>query len=245
MGRAGIGDRLEGLHAVAAAVTAGRVTKLRIESQRLRHDDYARLVRSVEEAGGSVEVVDDVRPFGQTEAPQGVVAEAEPIAPVTLDEAVGRTSPAALLVLDHMADPRNVGAAARSALAAGVEAIVVPERRAAPIGATAFKAAAGALETVAVVLVGSIPDALERLRRLDVWRLGLDGEANATLFGHHLLAEPVAVVIGGEGKGLARLTKDRCDDLARIPIDGRVESLNAAVAAALAVFEIARARTGA
>lgn len=242
MASAGIGDSLEGLHAVVAAVAAGRVTHLTIEQQRLRHTAYSQLIADAESSGARVEIVDDVGPLAGTTAPQGVVAEAEALQPATLETALGRTDPPALLVLDHLTDPRNVGAAARSALAAGVRALAVPTRRAAPLGATAFKSAAGAFEELSLVMVGSIPDLLRRLEVAGIWRLGLSASAQQSLFDHDLLAEPVALVIGGEGKGLSRLVGDLVDANTRIPVVGDTESLNASVAAALAVYELARVR---
>ncbi len=242
MASAGIGDRVEGLHAVEAALGAGRVRSLTIESQRLEREPYAALVEAAGTAGVAVEVIDDVRPGAVTDAPQGVIAHCDPIAPVTLQEAVAVTDPAAVLVFDHVEDPRNLGAAVRSAVAAGFGAIVVPRQRSAPLGATAFKAAAGTFEEVAITEVGSIPEALRRLEQLGVWRVGLDASGDTPLFGFDLLAEPVALVIGAEGRGLSRLTAERCDALVAIPHRGPVESLNASVAAALAVFEVARMR---
>lgn len=245
MAPAGIGDSLEGLHAVAAAVRAGRVTELLIEQQVVDRDEYQAMVTEARERGAEVRVVADVRDQARTGAPQGVLARARPIPAVDLDVAIGRSDPPALLVFDHVEDPRNVGAAVRSAVAAGVLAIVVPSRRAAPLGATAFKAAAGAFEEVAIVTVSSVPDALRELRRRDIWTVGLDASASGSLFGLGLLAEPVAVVIGAEGRGLSRLARERVDELVRIPIAPGVESLNASVAAALAVFEVARVRDAA
>lgn len=242
MAPAGIGDRLEGLHAVAAGVRAGRVTELFVEDQVVERNEYRALVDDANRIGAEVRVVADVRSRARTGAPQGVVASARPIAPVDLETAIGRTNPPVLLVFDHVEDPRNVGAAARSAVAAGVHVIVVPSRRAAPLGATAFKAAAGALEEVAIVTVSSIPESLRELRRHDIWIVGLDADATRGLFDLELLAEPVALVIGAEGRGLSRLTRDRVDELVRIPIAPGVESLNASVAASLAVFEVARMR---
>lgn len=242
MAPAGIGDRVEGFHAVTAAVAAGRVTRLLVERSRMSRAEYVALAEAARRGGARVEEADDVRTEAETSAPQGVVAWAHPIPFITLEEAVERTSPPAVLVLDHLEDPRNVGAAARSALAAGVTALVVPSRRAAPIGSTAFKAAAGALEHVAVAEVSSTAKAVDALRRLGLWIVGLDGAAEESLFGHHLLAEPVALVVGGEGGGLSRLVADRCDARARIPMVGPTESLNASVATALAVYEVARAR---
>lgn len=242
MAPAGIGDRLEGLHAVAAGVRAGRVTELFVESQVVERNEYRALVDDANRIGAQVRVVADVRSRARTGAPQGVVASARPVAPVDLETAIVQTDPPVLLVFDHVEDPRNVGAATRSAVAAGVHAIVVPSRRAAPLGATAFKAAAGALEEVAIVTVSSIPEVLRELRRRDVWIVGLDADAPRGLFDLELLAEPVALVIGAEGRGLSRLTRDRVDELVRIPIARGVESLNASVAASLAVFEVARMR---
>ena len=242
MAPAGIGDRLEGLHAVAAGVRAGRVTELFVENQVVERNEYRALIDDANRIGAEVRVVADVRSRARSGAPQGVVASARPIAPADLETAIAQTDPPVLLVFDHVEDPRNVGAAARSAVAAGVHAIVVPSRRAAPLGATAFKAAAGALEEVAIVTVSSIPEVLRELRRHDIWIVGLDADATRALFDRELLAEPVALVIGAEGRGLSRLTRDRVDELVRIPIAPGVESLNASVAASLAVFEVARMR---
>jgi len=242
MAHAGIGDRVEGLHAVVAAHAAGRVRSLTIERQRLRHEPYAVLVEAAIATGVRIEEVDDVRELAVTSTPQGVVAECVPIPSQRLEAVIGLAEPTALLVVDRLQDPRNLGAIARSALAAGIPALVVPERRSAPIGATAFKAAAGALETVAIAVVGSVAAALATLSKAGVWTVGLDGNARQSLFGLELLAEPVAVVVGAEGAGMSRLVGDRVDQSVRIPTAPGVESLNASVAASLAMFELARVR---
>ena len=244
MAPAGIGDSLEGYHAVAAAVRAGRVTELLVERQVADRLEYQALVREANQRGAEVQVVTDVRDRARTGAPQGVLAKARPIPSADLDAAIRRVDPPALLVFDHVEDPRNVGAAVRSAVAAGVLGIVVPSRRAAPLGATAFKAAAGAFERVSIVTVSSIPEVLQELRRRDIWTIGLDAAASESLFGFGLLAKPVAIVIGAEGRGLSRLARERVDALVRIPIAPGVESLNASVAAALAVFEVVHVRSG-
>ena len=218
MASAGIGASLEGFHAVRAALDAGRVTSLIVESSRLRRDEYARLLDDAVAAGLDVRRIDDVRDLASTGAPQGLLASARPLPLVSLDEAVGATDPAALLVLDHLEDPRNVGAIARSMLAAGVRALVIPERRSAPLGAAAFKAAAGAFEKLAVVQVKSTADAMRRLGKLGVWLVGLDVAGPRSLFGCDLLTEPVAIVVGAEGGGLSRLAGDLLDLRVSIPI---------------------------
>ena len=242
MARAGIGSEVEGVHAVAAALEAGRVERLIVEKRRLDHADIMSLVERARSQRVEVTVTKDVRPLASTSAPQGVLAACEPILTATIDEVAHGPEAPALLVLDRLEDPRNVGAAARSAWAAGMTGLVVSLRRGAPIGATAFKAAVGALEHVPVVVVSSIADAVRQLSKADVWTVGLDGESETSLFGLELLTQPVAVCVGAEGSGLSRLVSERCDVTARIPMVGNVESLNASVASAMACYEIARVR---
>lgn len=237
MAPAGYGDKVEGIHAVTAALAAGRVERLYVE--RSRRGRLGPVLEALE--APTVEFVEDVRPMADTDAPQGVVAFCHPITPVTLESLAGED--AAVLVLDHVEDPHNLGASARSALAAGIRGIVVSSRRAAPLSSTAFKTAAGALERLPVAVVGSIPGALSRLKDHGLWIVGLEPEGDQSLFCLDLLTEPVAVVVGAEGSGLAELTRKRCDVLASIPMAANTESLNASVSAALASFEIMRVRS--
>jgi len=238
MAPAGYGNRVEGLHAVAAAADAGRVKRLYVDRTRQARADVLTIIDMVGES--KVSLVDDLRNDAHTDAPQGVAADCVPIVPVDLDSMSGPA--AALLVLDHIEDPHNAGALARSALAAGITGLVVSSRRAAPLSAVAFKAAAGALEKIPVAVVGSIPEAMSRLKDLKVWMVGLDAAADESLFGLQLLTESVAVVIGAEGGGLSHLASKRCDVLASIPMCGDMESLNSSVSGALAAFEIMRVR---
>ena len=236
----GIGSRIEGTHAVGAAVAAGRGRVLSVERHRLRHDDVAALVDRARTAGVDVRLVDSVVDLAESESPQGLVLDAIPVPLHSVDEFAG--DDAAILVLDHIEDPHNVGAAARSALAAGMTGLVVPERRAAPLGASTFKAAAGALEHLPISVVSSTADAIARLKERHVWTVGLAADAPEPLFAQSLLAEPVAVVIGSEAKGMGTLVRDRLDLSVSIPMSPLVESLNASVTAALVAFEIARMR---
>ncbi len=242
MASAGIGRRVEGVHAVEAALTAGRVETLWLE--RSRRNDADRLAALAATAGATVKVVDDVRERAETSAPQGVVADCRPIDPLTVKELVAAApEPAALLVLDHLQDPQNVGAIARSAWAAGISGLVMSRARAAPLGGAAFKAAAGALEHLLLAEVGSTADAVKRLSDAGVWTVGLAASADRSLFGLDLLTAPVAIVIGAEGDGLGHLVEERCDVTVSIPMANPFESLNASVAAALACFEVMRSRT--
>jgi 23S rRNA (guanosine2251-2'-O)-methyltransferase len=242
MGPPGIGAEVEGIHAVGAAIDAGRVSRLTVESSR--RSSLTSLIDRARSRGADIRFVDDVRDVAATSAPQGVVARCRPIQTVSLEAAAERKAPTTLAVLDHLEDPRNVGAVARSALAAGFTGMVMSTRRSAPLTAATFKSAAGALEHLDLVMVSSIADALEVLRRMGVWSVGLDAGGDQSVFGLSLFTEPLAVVIGAEGSGLSRLVAERCDVIAGIPIDPKVESLNASVAAALALFEVARVRAG-
>lgn len=241
MARPGIGHNVEGVHAVTAALAAGRVEALTIERSRV--ESFETLIQTAERSGVAVRIVMDVRSESVTEAPQGIIARCTPIKLQSLAKAVARVTPAAVLLLDHLEDPRNVGAVARSAAAAGFGGLVVSEHRSAPLEATAFKAAAGAFEHLVIAGVSSIANAVADLKKMSVWTVGLDSDGDQPLFGMDLLAQPVALVVGAEGAGLSRLVHDRVDVVASIPLFGPMESLNASVAAALAVYEVARARS--
>lgn len=168
---------------------------------------------------------------------QGVVALLPAFAPVGLERLVGQRL---VVVLDGVTDPQNLGAIARSAEAAGAAGLVVRARRAAGVTPAAEKAAAGALSWLPVAVVTNIVAALGELTGGGAWSVGLDGDAPATLWESQLLGGDVVVVIGAEGEGLSRLVRERVDELVRIPMAGRIASLNASAAAAVTLFEVAR-----
>ena len=185
------------------------------------------------------------------ETPQRVAALADPRPEVELAEAPhqsavgrdGRSSGAPfLLVLDGITDPGNFGAVLRTAECAGVTGVVLPRHRSARITPTVAKAAAGAVEHLRFAVVPGIPSALRTLSSHDVWTVGLDAAGSRPLHELDLSGEPVALVLGSEGRGLSRLVAQRCDVLASIPLRGVLGSLNVAAAAAVACFEIARRR---
>lgn len=185
--------------------------------------------------------------LARSEAPQGVVAKAAGLPAVDLD-ALARPADGGpvpfLLVLDGITDPGNLGALLRTAEGAGATGVVLPRHRAVHVTPAATKAAAGAVEHLPLALVGGVPAALDRLRELGIWTLGLDAAADRELWQVDLGGEPLALVLGAEGIGLGRLTRKRCDQLARIPLHGRLGSLNVAAAGAVACFDIARRRAG-
>jgi 23S rRNA (guanosine2251-2'-O)-methyltransferase len=158
--------------------------------------------------------------------------------PALVEAAAGK---ALLLVLDGVQDPHNLGACLRTAAAAGVTAVVIPKDKAAPLNATVRKTSAGAADRIPVVSVTNLARTLRELQKLGVWIYGLDGEAPGAIHAIDLTGN-VALVLGGEGEGMRRLTREHCDGLVRIPMPGDMESLNVSVATGVALFEAVRQR---
>ena len=147
-----------------------------------------------------------------------------------------------VLALDGVQDPHNLGACLRTAEAAGVTAVIIPKDRAVGLTPVARKAAAGAAERVPVIAVTNLVRSLERLKELGYWITGLDGEADDSLYQTDLTG-PTVIVMGGEGEGMRRLTRETCDRLIKIPMQGKIESLNVSVAASVCLFESVRQRS--
>jgi len=145
-------------------------------------------------------------------------------------------------VLDHLTDPHNVGAIIRTAEAAGADGVILPARRSAGVNATVRKAAAGAAAHLPIARVPNIADAIRALKKAGIWVVGADASPEATELAQADLARDLALVIGGEGSGLSQLVKRECDYLVRIPMRGRVASLNASVATAILIYEALRQR---
>ncbi len=195
----------------------------------------------------------DLRAVARTEAPQGVIARAAPVEPVELDGLVlenpgrgpARTPDGAvpfLVVAAEVTDPHNLGAILRSALGAGATGAVLTRHRTSHLTPAAVKAAAGAVEHLPMALVAGTGAALAALRARGVWTVGLDPEGEQSLEELEVAAEPLAIVVGAEGRGLTTLVKRRCDVRCRIPLYGPIESLNVSVAAAVALFAVAGRR---
>ncbi len=179
-----------------------------------------------------------------TAAPQGVIAKAAAVQPVPLEELArpaGNTLPL-VVATDGVTDPGNLGAILRTAEVAGATGVVLTSHRSANLTPAAVKAAAGAIEYLPIALVGGLPAALAKLRDAGLWAIGLDGYAPDGLESLRVGDEPLVLVLGAEGRGLSALVERRCDQVVSIPVLGRIESLNVAAAAAVALFDIARAR---
>jgi len=176
---------------------------------------------------------------------QGVGAVGAVHALVGVEELLGRARERGeapfLIALDGVEDPRNLGAVIRTAEAAGAHGVIVPRRRAAGLSPAAARAAAGAIAYLPVAGVSNVVGALERLKTDGLWVVGADAAATEP-YDAGALVPPIVLVVGGEGRGLHRLVRERCDRVVRIPLWGRVSSLNVSVASALLLYEVARRR---
>lgn len=235
------GDQIEGRRAVLELLRAGsRRPRAVYVSSAIARDDVAEII---ERAAGALHVVapERVEQMARSEVHQGVVAMAPPLRPTDIDDLVA-VEGAFLVAVDGVTDPRNLGAIMRSAETAGATGIVLPRHRSVRITPVVAKAAAGAIEYLPIALVGGIPAALDRAKRAGCWAVGLDEQGDRSLFDLDLADQPIVLVLGSEGRGLARLTRERCDVLVRIPAHGHLASLNVSAAATVACHEVARRR---
>jgi 23S rRNA (guanosine2251-2'-O)-methyltransferase len=234
-----------GFHAVTARLRQRPDSVRAIYVAGARHDARARdLLDRARAAGVTVHPVDERRlaELGRGERHQGVVAVVDATLPhVTLADLLEHPpEPPLLLVLDGVTDPHNLGACLRSADAFGAHAVVVPKDRAVGVNATVAKAASGAADTVPVVTVTNLARALRELKDAGVWIVGADA-GGESLFDADVTG-PIAWVLGAEGEGLRRLTREHCDRIVGIPLAGAVESLNVSVAAGICLYATRRAR---
>lgn len=182
--------------------------------------------------------------FARTESSQGVVALAPPLLEHDLEVFVQPRNgvPPFLLVVDGVTDPGNLGSLLRIAECAGVTGVILARHRAVHITPTVTKTAAGAIEHLPITQVTGIPSAIGQLNDLGVWTVGLDMGGDSSVFDLRVATDPVALVLGAEGRGISRLARDRCEVVATIPLAGNIDSLNVAAAGAVACFEVVRRR---
>ncbi len=241
-------DKIIGINPVTEALRSGRpIQRLLVAEQRKMDRDVQAILRLAKSNG--VEVRMTTRDALNREVPQaahqGVVAFASAREYAELDDILQlpaqKEQTPLFLVLDGVEDPRNLGAILRTAEAAGVHGVIIPERRAVGLTETVAKAAAGALEYVPVVKVVNITNTIEELKKAGVWVVGAEAGGESAYWDADFV-RPTALVLGGEGKGVRKLVKERCDYLVSLPLMGNINSLNVSVAAGALLYEVLRQR---
>jgi 23S rRNA (guanosine2251-2'-O)-methyltransferase len=241
-------DKIFGINPVIEALRSGRPVQRLLVGEHRKHDkDVNEILRLAKSA--NVEVRMSAREALNREAPQGVhqgvIAYTAAHRYSSLDDILKipsqRGETPFFLILDGLEDPRNLGAVLRTAEAAGVHGVIIPERRAAGLTETVAKAAAGALEYVPVVKVVNIVNTIEELKKGGVWIAAAEA-GGTTAFWDADFQRPIALVLGGEDKGVRRLVRDHCDYVLSLPLQGNISSLNVSVAAGVMLYEVLRQR---
>lgn len=236
-----------GRNSVLEALKSGRPVNKVLVAKGERQGSLREIVGQARARGLVVQEVDAARlaEIAGEVRHQGVVAMVPPVAYAAVEDILAKAralgEPPFLVLLDELEDPHNLGAILRTADAAGVHGVLIPKRRSAPLSATVAKTSAGAVEYVPVARVGNVVQAIEGLKKEGLWVVGADMDGDRPYYRADLKG-PLLVVVGGEGRGLGRLAREACDFVVRIPMRGRISSLNASVACSLLLYEVFRQR---
>jgi 23S rRNA (guanosine2251-2'-O)-methyltransferase len=243
-------DLLYGRNAVREALRAQRRTfqRLLVSSGAQEAGTLGEVVKLAERVGVPVERVDrhDLDRRLREANHQGVALECGEYPYVELGDCLTladeRSQPALLLMLDHLQDPQNVGTLLRTAEVVGAHGVVIPGRRAAEVTPAVVNASSGATEHLRIAVVGNLAQTIAEAQKAGVWVVGVEDDERAQDYDRADLDMPLALVVGAEGPGLARLTRERCDFLVKLPMAGQIASLNAAVAGSIVMYHAWRAR---
>ncbi len=240
-------DVLIGRNAVTEALKAGRGVNKLLLAEGDKEGSISEIVALAKERGIIIQSVER----GKIEAiagglrHQGVLAYVSPVAYVEVEDilkaAEAKGEAPFLLLLDELEDPHNLGALLRTADATGVHGVLIPKRRSVPLTATVAKTSAGAIEYVPVARIGNIAQTIKKLKDKGFWVAGADMDGSQNYYEADLTG-PLVLVVGSEGKGMGRLTKEQCDFIVRMPMVGRINSLNASVAGSILMYESMRQR---
>lgn len=240
-------DVLIGRNVVTEALKAGRGINKLLLADGDKEGSISEIIALAKERGIIVQTVDR----GKIEAVagglrhQGVLAYVSPVAYVEVEDilkaAEAKGEAPFLLLLDELEDPHNLGALLRTADATGVHGVLIPKRRSVPLTATVAKTSAGAIEYVPVARIGNIAQTIKKLKDKGFWVAGADMDGSQNYYEADLTG-PLVLVVGSEGKGMGRLTKEQCDFIVRMPMVGRINSLNASVAGSILMYESMRQR---
>lgn len=240
-------DQVEGRNSVLELLETGKdINKIFIEKGEKR-GSINKIIAIAKERKIVIIEVDrnKLKQMAQTENHQGVIAIIPPFNYCEIDdileEAKKRNEPSFILILDGIEDPHNLGSIIRTAETAGVHGIIIPKRRACLVNSTVYKVASGAVEHIKIARVNNISDAIKYLKENDVWIYGTDMKAEKYYYEENLKGA-IAIVIGSEGFGISRLVKENCDVLLKIPMKGKITSLNASVSAGIVIYEAVKQR---
>ena len=240
-------DQIEGRNSVLELLESGKdINKIYIAKGE-KHGSINKIIAKAKE--NKVVIVEiekeKLNKMAQTNNPQGVIAIVPPFDYASVDdilnEAKSKNEKAFILILDGIEDPHNLGSIIRTAETAGVHGIIIPKRRSAQVNSTVNKTSAGATNFMRIARVNNINETIEYLKNNDIWIYGTDGEAKEMYYDEDMTGN-VAIIIGSEGFGMSRLVKENCDFLLKIPMKGKITSLNASVSAGIIMYEVVKQR---
>jgi 23S rRNA (guanosine2251-2'-O)-methyltransferase len=237
-------ELIYGRNAVYECLSAGRrdVFKLMVAEGAQEKGALAQCLQLAQERRTAVQRAPRAQLDRVSEGHQGVVAEVSGYPYVTLDDLLNAHQPPLFLILDCIQDPQNLGTLLRTAEAVGVSGVIIAQDRAASVTPAVVNASSGATEHVKIARVTNITRALETLKQSDAWIVGLEDMPSAQDYTRADLCGPVAIVVGSEGQGIRRLVRETCDVLVKLPMLGKITSLNASVAGSILLYETLRQR---
>lgn len=244
-------DLIEGRNPVIEALRSGRSINRILISKGEKEGSIKSIIAIARDKRIVISWVEKAKldQMSKTGSHQGVMAFVSPIAYTDLDDilktARERNEDPFLVILDGITDANNLGAILRTAEGAGVHGVIIPKRRAIGLTSIVAKVSAGAVEYVPVSRVTNISQTIDYLKKNNIWVVGTDSREGSTLFTKTDLTGPLAIVTGSEGSGMGRLVREKCDFIVKIPMKGKIGSLNASVAAALVIYEAVRQRDSA
>ncbi len=240
-------DQVEGRNAVLELLESGRDINKILVANGEKHGSIHKILAIAKERKIIVTEMErnKLNQIAQTPNNQGVIAIVPPYDYCEIDdileEAKRKNEMPFILILDGIEDPHNLGSIIRTAETAGVHGIIIPKRRAASVNSTVSKVSAGAVEYMKIARVNNINETIRYLKEQDVWICGTDMDTN-TIYTKQDYKMPIAIVIGSEGFGMSRLVKENCDFLVKIPMKGKITSLNASVSAGIIMYEVVKNR---
>ncbi len=240
-------DYIAGRNSILEALKCGRSINRILVAKGDRQGSILQILALAKEKGLIIQEVEKAKldALSGGVRHQGIVASVAPVEYAEMEDILAHAAEqgedAFLILLDELEDPHNVGAILRTADAAGVHGVLMPKRRSCPLSGTVAKTSAGAVEYVPVARIGNVVQTIKQLQKQGFWVIGADMSGEQDYFDANL-SGPVVVVVGNEGQGLGRLVKESCDLLVRIPMIGKISSLNASVACSLILYEVLRQR---